>query len=215
MLICGIDEAGRGPVLGPMVMAGILIDEKDLDRLKELEVKDSKLMSKEAREKAYEQLIKMIEYDVQIISAVEIDKHLVDPSSNLNKLEALFTSRILNNLKPEKAIIDLPDKNKKRYVNYIKKRLEKDMEIIAEHKADFNYPVVSAASIIAKVTRDRAMEKIGKRINKEVGSGYMSDSTTVKFLEENWDKGYEFIRKKWASFKRIEGQNLQTDLSKY
>ena len=125
MIICGIDEAGRGPVIGPMVMAGVLIDEKDEEKLKKLGVKDSKLLEPETREKLFKKILAVAK-DYKIISLTPdiIDDALKSDNTNLNRLEAATTAEILNHLKPDRAIIDLPEKNPKRYQGYIKENLK-------------------------------------------------------------------------------------------
>src|SRR3990167_6069948 len=91
--IIGIDDAGRGPVIGPMILAGILIDDKEEKSLKELEVKDSKLIQPIKRRKIKEELIKKFRYHLEIANPVEIDE-----SNNLNYLEAIKTAAIVNKL---------------------------------------------------------------------------------------------------------------------
>lgn len=218
MLICGIDEAGRGPVIGPLVMAGVLIDESDFEKLKKIGVKDSKLLDKEVREKLFLEILGIAkEYRIISLTPDIIDEHLKSASSNLNMLEAKTTSQIINELCPEKAIIDLPDRNSDRYQENIRKGLlNKKIILVTEHKADFNYPVVSAASILAKVTRDRYIEHLKEMFGEDFGSGYTSDEKTIKFLKKNWDnKEIHFIRKQWATWKDLKFQKQQTKLSDY
>lgn len=217
MLICGIDEAGRGPVIGPLVMAGVLIKENHEEKLKKLGVKDSKLLPKEKREPLFKKILEIAE-DYKIISLTPdvIDKILGSPTSNLNKLEAETTAEILNYLKPEKAIIDLPDKNAERYQDYIKRRLDNEVKLITEHKADHNYPVVSAASILAKVTRDRYIDFLKDQFKEDFGSGYMADPKTQKFLEKHWNNTkVHFFRKNWQSWKNMKAKKTQKKLGEF
>jgi len=111
-IILGIDEAGRGPVIGPLVIAGVSIDEKGLDRLSELGVKDSKLLSPNQREGMFDKITSTArEYKVIIIPPKEIDSTLKSRSLNLNWLEAIKSAEIIDFLKPKKAIIDCPSSN--------------------------------------------------------------------------------------------------------
>src|SRR3990167_4128053 len=89
-----------------------------------------------------------------------------------------------------------------------------EMEIVAENKADVNYPVVSAASILAKVTRDNLIEDLKKKHKIDFGSGYTSDPLTQKFIAENWSnaKYSELIRKQWETFKRLKEDKKQMKL---
>ena len=200
VLVLGIDEAGRGPVIGPMVIAGVSIDEKDIDKLKKLGVKDSKLLSPKQREDMFDKIISIVKkYKSIITPPEEIDSALRSESLNLNWLEAIKSAEIINFLNPEKAIIDCPSNNIMAYKNFLKKHLkDKKTELVLEHKADFKYPIVSAASIIAKVTRDNEIKKIQKKIREPIGSGYPSDPVTINFLEKNYNNYQGIFRKEWA-----------------
>ena len=150
MLICGIDEARRGPILGPMVMCGAMLDEKDLPKLIKLKPKDSKLLSKEEREELYPKLLSVLKYyHVIIMQPAEIDKAVKGGDGlNLNRLEAHKQAEILNEFGPAQAIIDCPSNNINSYRIYLKKLLNnKNIDLILEHKAE-RYPLVAAASII-------------------------------------------------------------------
>jgi ribonuclease HII len=215
--IVGIDEAGRGPVIGPMVMCGILIDIKDEIKLKSIGAKDSKLLTPRTREMLYDQILRMVKkYEVVIIPASEIDDALLSPTLNLNWLEAIKTAEILDKLKPDEAILDCPSNNIKAYMAYVKKHMKHTaVNLKAEYKADLHYPVVSAASIIAKVTRDREIEKIKQKIGIDFGSGYTSDERTQKFLKENWNKYPEIFRKTWSTYKNIAQPKSQSKLGEF
>ncbi|MDP6138803.1 MAG: ribonuclease HII [Candidatus Woesearchaeota archaeon] len=218
ILICGIDEAGRGPVLGPLVMCGLLVKEEDEKGLVKLKVRDSKLLTKVKREFLFDK-IKDISYKYEIIAIYpdEID-HAVNNHDglNLNKLEAIKSAEIINLLKPDKAIVDAPSNNIKSYKQYLFELINnKKIELILEHKADLNYPIVSAASILAKVTRDNEIEKIKKKIKIDFGSGYMSDSKTVNFLEKYYEKYPELFRKSWLPYRDIVNKKFQSKLEDF
>jgi len=217
-LICGIDEAGRGPVLGPLVMCGLLVKEEDEKELVKLKVKDSKLLTKKTREAMFDK-IKDISYraEIIIINPDEID-HAVNNHDglNLNKLEARKTADIINLFKPDKVIVDVPSNNIKSYKEYLLGLIKnKKIELVLEHKADLNYPVVSAASILAKVTRDNEIEKIKKEIKIDFGSGYMADSKTVSFLEKYHEKYYDLFRKSWSSYQNLLNKRFQSKLEDF
>lgn len=215
-VILGIDEAGRGPVIGPMVIAGVSMGEKDIGKLKKLGVKDSKLLSPKQREDMFDKIISTAkEYKVIIIQPEEIDSALRSESLNLNWLEAIKSTEIINFLNPEKAIIDCPSNNITAYKNFLKKHLKNKTELIVEHKADFKYAVVSAASIIAKVTRDNEIKKIQKKIKEPIGSGYPSDPITITFLEKNYNNYPEIFRKEWASWKKLNKKKKQKNLKDF
>ncbi len=197
--VLGIDEAGRGPVIGPLVIAGVMLDESKLDLVSE--ARDSKLLSRDKREQLFSKY-KKIKHKLIIINPGEIDEAVESKSLNLNWLEAIKSSMIINFLKPDKVILDCPSNNIKKYVDYVRMLLKnKKIELVGEHKAE-RYHIVAAASIIAKVTRDKEIEKIKKKYG-DIGSGYPSDSVTQKFLEKNWNKYPEIFRKSWKSWKNL------------
>lgn len=214
-IICGVEEAGRGPVIGPLVMAAVTIEEKDEMKLKEIGVKDSKLLTPMQREAIFEKIKGTVKkYEIKILSPQDVDDALNDPEINLNWLEAIHSAKLINKLKPDKAILDCPSTNIEAYNDYVKKLLKVDVELISEHKADVNYLIVGAASILAKVIRDREIEKLKKKYG-DIGSGYPSDPTTKAFLEKNWDKHPEIFRKTWASYKKYVKEKKQKGLSEF
>lgn len=212
MLKAGVDEAGRGPVLGPLVICGVIIDERDEVKLRELGVKDSKLLTKQSRNELYTNILKIIKAKKVIkIFPDEIDAR-ASVNLNLNELEAVKTAEILNNLKPDYAIVDCPSPNILAFRDYIMRFIEGEIKILPEHKADLNHMAVAAASIIAKVERDREIEMIEKELNIEIGSGYPSDPKTQKFLEENWNRYPGLFRKTWDSWKVARDKKVQKGL---
>ncbi len=212
--VLGIDEAGRGPVIGPLIIAGVMIHDG-----KEAElgaVKDSKLLKHSQRESLYHQIVAHSEFKIIEVNPKEIDE-AVSPENklmNLNWLEAHKQAEIINELKPDVAIIDCPSPNCKKYTEYLKALLNKEIKnikLIVEHKADVNYPVCSAASIIAKVKREEEMKKIRDKYG-EAGPGYQSNQVTQKFIKENWEKHPEIFRHSWSTFKNHEKMKGQKKL---
>jgi len=215
--ICGIEEAGRGPVIGPLVVCGVIIDEKDESKLASIGVKDSKLLTPKKRESLFDQIKNIAKgYKLVIVPSDEVDAYLSAAELNLNKLEAQKMAVAINTLKPDKVYLDCPSNNIKAFVSYLKRHLkDKNVEIIAEHKADVKYLVVGAASILAKVTRDNEIKKIQKKIGIDFGSGYPSDEKTVKFLKGNWGKYPSIFRKKWASYQQVVKSKGQSKLGDF
>jgi len=203
-LLCGIDEAGRGPVIGPLVVAGVLIEERFNHKLRLIGARDSKTLSPSKRESLFEEIKKAVKaYEIIIIAPQDVDRAVQSDTMNLNWLEALNMVTIINKLKPDKAILDCPSNNQKAFTEYVQKNLKhKNVEIFSEHKADANHPTVSAASILAKVTRDREIQKLKDYYKVDFGTGYPSDPMTKQFLERNWDK-YNFFRKSWQSYQDV------------
>ncbi len=216
MKILGIDEAGRGPVIGPLVVAGVCINKSQESELKDLGVKDSKLLTAKKRRELYNILINKFKYKVLIIPPAEIDEAVGGDTSNLNWLEAEQCIELINDFNPDKTIVDCPSTNVKAFKDYVKERLlNKKVNIIMEHKADVNYPVVSAASIIAKEEREMELAKIKNRINVDFGSGYPADPKTQAFLKAYWSKYPELFRRSWAPYKKISLSKSQKNLAEY
>ncbi len=215
-LTLGIDEAGRGPVIGPMVIAGVVVTEEQMEQLRSIGVKDSKLIPPRIREDMFDMIKKIVtSHKIIIIPPKEIDEALESQELNLNKLEALKSALIINELKPEKAILDAPSVNTKAYEDQVKFYLKnKDIKFITENKADMNYIEVGAASILAKVTRDNEMEKLKKKYG-EMGPGYPSNPITQAFLKQNWEKHPEIFRKTWETYKKIAVAKSQKKLGEY
>ncbi|MDO8481427.1 MAG: ribonuclease HII [Nanoarchaeota archaeon] len=212
MRILGIDEAGRGPVIGPLVMAGVVGDEK---KLKALGAKDSKMLTPKQREDLFEQIKSLAtDYKIVIIPPAEIDAAVLSKNTNLNWLEADHAAEIINALKPDRAIVDCPSNNLKKYTEYLVKKLTCKPEMVVEHKADANYPSCSAASILAKVTRDREIEKLEKKVGP-LGSGYPSDPTTQAFLKRHYLDYPGIFRKSWESYKRLVEVKKQRNLGEF
>ncbi len=210
-MICGIDEAGRGPVLGPLVVAGVCFKPREIQKLEKAGVKDSKLLSASKRKELYELILKLCSsYKVVSLSAKQIDKREV-LQKNLNTLEAEAFSKILISLKPDEAYIDSVFRNPQKLRALLAKKSR--ARLIVEHKADTRYVVVGAASIIAKVLRDKAIKRLESRFKLKLGSGYPSDPATQEFLKKGQD--YSFIRQSWAPVKKIKADKEQSRLDSY
>jgi ribonuclease HII len=212
MLIAGVDDAGRGAVIGPLTIAGVLMKEEDLPKLKELGVKDSKLLSPQRREtlaieiKRIAQKYSLIKLSPkQIDTVVETGKKL----HRLNRLEAQTMAQIIEMLKPDKAYVDASDVLEERFKQHILENLTFKVEIVSEHKADRKYPIVSAASIIAKVERDKEIAELTKKYG-DLGCGYPTDAKTINFLQQCLEKLGEypdFVRKSWKPAKKAKTEN--------
>ena len=195
MQICGVDEAGRGSMLGPLVVAGITISKSKIKLLKKLGVRDSKKLSPAAREHLYKKIIETVDdYHVIRIPPRVIDKSVANHS--LNHLEAKYMARVISKLSPSTAFVDSCDVNSKRFGKEISE-LTSNTKIRSYHHADSKFVTVSAASILAKVSRDRAIMRLGK--NHDIGSGYPSDPKTKMFVKKSLRRNRDmpFLRKSW------------------
>jgi ribonuclease HII len=222
--IAGIDEAGRGPLIGPLVICVAAIVENNESELRALGVKDSKLLTEEQREDILKELIKITHHELVIIQPSEIDDAVNSLKYNLNWLEADHGAALLNklNVKLEenisKCIIDCPSTNIKAYTKYFQEKVDdKDIKLQVEHKADLNHLIVGAASIIAKVTREKELEKLKKKLKVDFGSGYPADPKTKEFVEKHHsDREYsQLFRKSWETYKKISRSKAQRGLGEY
>lgn len=219
-IIAGIDEAGRGPVLGPLVMVAIAMKEEEIKKLEWLGVKDSKLLSSQVREELFERIREVVhDFRIEVIEPDAIDLSLTEEESNLNWLEAETSARLVSELQPDTIIVDCPSINIEAYKHYFENKLslglKSNTELIVEHKADLNYIVVAAASVVAKVIRDRSIDKIKSDIGIDFGSGYMSDPKTQKFLQEHHATYPHLFRKKWKSFQKAVEKKKQKKLGEF
>jgi len=205
-MILGVDEAGRGCVIGPLVICGVLASEETIERFKEIKVRDSKQLSRKKREQLGPEIVSLAEDFMLIrISPVEIDEWLGVPG--LNSLEARKTAEIISHLKPLVAYIDAPGKGARGYARLINSAIHCETQVIAENFADRNYPVVSAASILAKVHRDKVIRELHIEYG-DFGSGYPSDKKTREFLTQYYHREGKFpdiVRTGWATITRITG----------
>ncbi|MBQ6099419.1 MAG: ribonuclease HII [Methanobrevibacter sp.] len=203
MDILGIDEAGRGSVLGPLVIAGVVVPEKMEKVLERMGVKDSKRLAPHRRTILSRKLKKMFDYEIVVITAREIDEMRAE-GINLNEIEKNAMESILLKMKPEKAIVDAVDVKAERFQENLCK--DTGVNVIAEHKADDKYIEVSAASIIAKAERDNQISQINKEFIKSggIGSGYPSDPKTKEFLTHySYDEMPDFVRRSWATVAKL------------
>ena len=204
MKICGVDDAGRGSMIGPMVIAGISIEKKNIPKLRKLGVRDSKKLSPKKRELLYKEIIKLVDdYHVIRIPPKTIDKYVF--RHNLNHLEAKKMAAVITHLKSEISYVDSCDVNATRFGREISD-LSNKSKVRSYHYADSRFVVVSAASIIAKVSRDRSIVRLNK--NYEFGSGYPSDKKSVNFVKKLVSAKKPLpssVRKSWRPVQKILG----------
>jgi ribonuclease HII len=213
-LIGGVDDAGRGPIIGPLVIAGVLIPEEQQHELRTSGVRDSKLLTPEVRTK----LDAYIRSTVSKVSLIEAQPKEIDDFvfhggrlRRLNFLEAQMMAKVIAELAPAAAYVDASDVNEARYGTTIREFLPghlKEMQIISEHHADRTFPVVSAASIIAKVRRDGLIEGLRSEYG-DFGSGYITDPKTMEFLR-SWRRSHTeyppIVRMSWKTIKQLEAE---------
>jgi len=210
MLIAGIDEAGRGCIIGPLVIAGVLIKEENLPLLTQIGVKDSKLLSPKKRQTLATQITQIAEYHIIKLTPKQIDQAVNSKRKHhkLNRLEAQTMTQIINTLKPDKTYVDAADVNEERFKQHIQEGLTTKTKITSKHKADKIYPIVSAASIIAKVERDKEIAALKDKYG-DFGSGYLTDQKTIHFLKQ-WLQTHaehaDCVRKSWKPAKQAKNE---------
>jgi len=198
-------------VLGPLVICLATVEKDREQELKRIGVKDSKLLTPKKREHLYGKITEICnELVVMKTTAASLNEEMKKHS--LNEIEAMELGKALSLIKkpPEIVHIDSPDTVAGRFCTRIRKYHTGNEQLICEHKADFNYPICSAASIIAKVERDAVIEEIKKELCCNFGSGYSSDDRTIKFLKENMhrEEVHKYIRKEWATVERLKQRKL-------
>ncbi len=204
-----MDEAGRGCLLGPLVVAGVSVEKKALANLKKMGVRDSKKLSPRQRERLYGEILNV----GARVSTLQIQPEEIDlvvrtgrKYRKLNYLEALYFARVADELGAAVVTVDASDSSPKRFQTIISENLKRRCKIIAAHKADRDYPIVSAASIVAKVERDRTVEKLRRKLG-DFGSGYPSDPRTRVFFADVMRRGDplpEKTRKSWKTWDRLQ-----------
>lgn len=211
-MICGVDEAGRGPVLGPMVVAAVMVE--DDDSLRSLNVRDSKQLSPSRREELAIEIRKRARVEVQVIEAADLDEMM--SRDTLNDIEVKAFAAVISALGAEVVFADACDVDPKRFSRNICGHLGHRPRMVCEHKADERYPVVSAASIIAKTVRDRRIHEIEADFGEPIGSGYAHDEVSVAFLEK-WirEKGDvpPHTRRSWETARRRLSASKNAKLS--
>lgn len=215
LMISGIDEAGKGPVLGPMCVAGVLMDDATNGALIKLGVKDSKQLAPKKREVLARDIKQIVnKYFVLEVSAFAIDE--LRKIMTMNEIMVICFAKVLEELRPDHAFVDAADVIAQRFGQNLKKKYTREITITSEHEADVKYPIVSAASILAKVQRDLLVKELGKKIGEDLGSGYPADAKTILFLE-NWVREHgslpDFARSSWETSRRILGKFVSSQVN--
>ena len=220
--IIGVDEAGRGPVLGPLVVVGVRTS--DDGPLRDIGVRDSKKCSPEMRERLGPQIRRFCEHVViRMIPAERIDS--VRAVMTLNELEAEVFADVIRGLLTSKfpagrtpgavrVFVDAADANAAAFKERVLHHLGFRVDLVSEHKADDNYPVVSAASILAKLARDEEMARISRSVGEDVGSGYTSDPVTIAYIEKTIRENGVLpphTRKSWETVQRFLRKDRKLD----
>lgn len=213
VLVGGVDEAGRGSIIGPLVVAGVSIRESKISLLTDMGVKDSKALTPKARARLFGEIMKVADsVCIRKIDPVEVDDSV--SLRGLNRLEAKVMASVIDNIGADEVYVDCCDVNPERYRDYIGQHLKCSPKVHSMHHADSINIVVSAASIIAKITRDHEIQHI-RAGYRSIGSGYPSDEQTMRFIRRWVSKNGaapEFARKSWKPLKLMLEQMAQRRL---
>ena len=212
-MFCGVDEAGRGSVMGPLVVGTVFVEDDSV--LRDIGVKDSKKLTPKKLEAMYEEITGSVPFwTVVVASAADIDSRRKEMS--LNDVELNMFAEAVSSNPRETIYADCPDVNEVAFSERLSRILGSDVEVVAKHKADDTYPVVSAASIVAKVTRDRMLDEIRGEFDVNIGSGYPSDHYTMDFIAQ-WIKengrAPEHVRCSWEPVRKMLSARANTRIS--
>lgn len=207
-------------MIGPLVIAGVLFREENLNSLSPLGVKDSKLLTPKKRESLFPKILQIAEKHAVIrLQPKQIDQVVLSGRKlhKLNRLEAENMAEIINQLNPDEAQVDAADVMEERFKHHIQEHLTTKTKVTSKHKADRRYLAVSAASIIAKVIRDNEIAVLADRYG-DFGTGYLTDPKTIRFLKQllqTNDEYPDFVRKSWKPARRAKAEKntLQKTLS--
>jgi ribonuclease HII len=217
MQVCGVDDAGRGPVIGPLVIAGVTLDKTKIPELVNIGVKDSKMLRPNVRTRLSKEILDIVtDHFIVELDVSQLDKvvHVAPKLQRLNLLEARAMAQVIEQLKPDTAIVDASDVKPMRFRNNILESLSYKPRVISEHNADVKYPVVSAASILAKVRRDQRIDEI-KHVYGDFGSGYVHDKRTINYLYTYYMAHHDFppiVRRSWVTLRNIVNDLYQSRL---
>ena len=207
--VLGLDEAGRGSLLGPLVVGGFAVPASEgIDaELRGLGTKDSKALSARRREEVFEGLCRRGTLLAAWADPPEVDRWVRGPG--LNALEVALMGGLIRRCSPGLVLADACDVDADRFARHLRRQLPPSfprVRIVARHKADRDLPLVSAASIVAKVTRDRRMVQLARTLGEEMGTGYPSDPRTRRHLEDLLARHRDLpphVRRTWATVTRV------------
>lgn len=202
--IAGIDEAGRGPLIGDMFMTIIVMKSDGISILEKLGVKDSKRLSKSQRAKLFPYII----LNSLIVSSTRATPQQID-SKNLNVLEIEMVCKLIKNAVKfypiDTIYIDaFSEPRKLRRTISLTCNIPEN-KLIIEYKADSRFLIVSAASIVAKFLRDSHIEML-KKVYGEFGSGYPSDYRTVLWIKQYFKEHRQIpsiVRRSWKTINKM------------
>ncbi len=210
----GVDEAGKGPVLGAMFVAAV-----EYSGAEDIDVADSKQLSPASRQEVAAEIRERCQVAVVELHPSEIDGYVTGADTSMNDLMVEAHAEALSRLDVAgKAVVDASDTDEERFRRRVASKADGGVEVSAFHGADENYPAVSAASVVAKVARDSHVEEIAENHGVDVGSGYPGDSRTRKFLQtyvERHDELPPETRESWSTSHDILSEHRQSTVTDF
>ncbi|MEM0439998.1 MAG: ribonuclease HII [Candidatus Caldarchaeum sp.] len=209
-LVCGIDEAGRGCVIGPLVIAAFAAAPRDLRKLKDYGVADSKVLSPRRRLELFQIFKQHYRFEYVVIKPRKVSESLrVHGGMGLNEVEYMSIAELVKRFRPDVVYVDSPDRDVRKARSRIVSHVRHDVEVRCMVHGDSRNVLIAAASIVAKVMRDKKIEQL-RKILGDFGSGYPSDPLTRKWLMENSSKPEygKYVRHGWKTLDRLRQTTL-------
>jgi ribonuclease HII len=203
-------------VLGPLVVGAFCCSSDRLSELRETGVRDSKQLTPRRREEVYTLLANVGELRSIALLPRTIDRYVA--RGGLNELELDSFVALVKELHPDVAYVDACDPNAERFGRRLAARAGIGTRVVSRHKADRDFPVVSAASVVAKVRRDAALEELRTTAGEPVGSGYPSDPETQECVERHARDGGRvplWMRRSWETVQRVKRAHPARTLERY
>lgn len=187
------------------MVGAFLVDRSRTGELASAGARDSKVLTPRERERVYRDLPALGRCAAVALSPREIDRFVA--RGRLNELEARTFGALVSRLHPDEARVDACDVDARRFAREVARWSRVPVRVVARHHADRDDVVVGAASIVAKVRRDRAIARLRQRLGDDLGSGYPSDRRTVDFLRSHLSSGEKpptWVRTSWATMQRVK-----------
>ena len=209
----GADEAGKGPVLGPMVAAAV---RAPADAIPE-SVDDSKRLAPARRQELADRLRSGAAVDVGV--AVVTPARIDDPETDMNALTVAAQAEAIAAVAvdDDAVVVDAGDVDAERFGRRVGAGVDAAVTVRSEHRADERHAHVAAASIVAKVERDARVEALSDTYG-DVGSGYPSDQRTRTFLAEYVRENGELpgcARESWSTCDDVLAAAEQSSLADF
>lgn len=191
--------------MGPLVVGGFCLSADRLPELIALGARDSKRLTPGARERVFAGLDALGTQAHVVLSPRTVDRAV--RRGRLNDLEAEAFAGIVRELSPDVAYVDACDPNERRFGARVARLAGGAARVVARHHADRDFPVVGAASVVAKVRRDWAIARLRESLGDGLGSGYPSDNRTIRFVRAALADGAPvplWVRGSWTTMQRVK-----------